>query len=65
MTMFHGQTHDELATMETLLLHMNMELHRAAPFLPVTQAIVDNIQASHNELETPVTAGKRISLKRK
>nr|WP_320136387.1 thioesterase family protein [uncultured Amphritea sp.] len=65
MTMFHGKTHDELATMETLLLHMNMELHRAAPFLPVTQAIVDNIQASHNELETPVTAGKGISLKRK
>ena len=65
MTMYHGKTNDELATMETLLLHMNMELHRAAPFLPTTATLVESMQDSHNALEAPMNAGKGISLKRK
>lgn len=64
MTMYHGQTHDELATMETLLLHMDMQAHRAAPFLEQTQSLVNNIQAAHNLLETPPNAGKAIAIRR-
>lgn len=64
MTMYHGQTHDELATMETLLLHMDMQAHRAAPFLEKTQSLVNNIQAAHNLLETPANAGKAIAIRR-
>ncbi|KZM43238.1 thioesterase [Marinomonas sp. SBI22] len=64
MTMYHGQTHDELATMETLLLHMDMQAHRAAPFLTQTQAFVDEIQAAHNLLDTPINAGKAIAIRR-
>jgi acyl-CoA thioester hydrolase len=64
MTMYHGQTHDELATMETLLLHMDMQAHRAAPFLTQTQTFVDEIQAAHNLLDTPPNAGKAIAIRR-
>ncbi|WP_394213294.1 thioesterase family protein [Enterovibrio calviensis] len=64
MTMYHAQTHDELATMETLLLHMDMQAHKAAPFLAQTQALVDEIQAAHHLLETPTNAGSAIAIKR-
>ncbi|WP_438462302.1 thioesterase family protein [Marinomonas sp. PE14-40] len=64
MTMYHGQTHDELATMETLLLHMDMQAHRAAPFLAQTQALVNEIQVAHNLLDTPLNAGKGIAIRR-
>lgn len=64
MTMYHGESHDELATMETLLLHMDMQVHRAAPFLPQTQSLVESIQSAHNLLETPANAGKAIAIRR-
>jgi len=64
LTMYHADTHDELATMETLLLHMDMKKHKATPFLPHTLALVENMQTAHNKLETPKNAGKPISLKR-
>jgi acyl-CoA thioester hydrolase len=64
LTMHHATTHDELATMETLLLHMDMKHHKAAPFLPHTLSLVEEIQTAHNKLETPKNAGKPISLKR-
>ena len=64
MTMFHQDTYDELATMETLLLHMDMAQHRPASFLTQTQSLVDTIQAAHNLLETPTNAGKAIMMKR-
>ncbi|MDD1794865.1 thioesterase family protein [Enterovibrio sp. ZSDZ42] len=64
LTMYHAQTHDELATMETLLLHVDMQAHRAAPFLAQTQALVDEIQVAHHLLETPTNAGSAIAIKR-
>ncbi|ETX12520.1 hypothetical protein MUS1_02715 [Marinomonas ushuaiensis DSM 15871] len=64
LTMYHADTHDKLATMETLLLHMDMKIHKATPFLPHTLSLVEAIQAAHNKLETPSNAGKPISLKR-
>mgnify|MGYP003625504203 FL=1 len=64
LTMSHATTHVELATMETLLLHMDMIRHKASPFLPHTLSLVENIQTAHNKLETPKNAGKPISLKR-
>jgi acyl-CoA thioester hydrolase len=64
LTMYHAITNDELATMETLLLHMDMKHHKAAPFLPHTLSLVEDIQAAHNKLEIPKSAGKPISLKR-
>jgi len=65
MTMYHAKTNDVLATMETLLLHMNMKEHRAAPFLPETLAIVEKINTSHASLPAPDNAGAGIRLKRK
>ena len=64
LTMLHADTNDTLATMETLLLHMDMKKHKAAPFLPHTLALVEEIQAAHDKLEMPKNAGKPISLKR-
>jgi acyl-CoA thioester hydrolase len=64
LTMSHATTHVELATMETLLLHMDMIRHKASPFLPHTLSLVENIQTAHNKLEKPKNAGKPISLKR-
>lgn len=64
MTMYHEESNDVLATMETLLLHMDMENHKAAPFLPDTQAQVARLQESHNQLVTPSNAGKAIAMKK-
>lgn len=65
MTMYHGESYDTLATMETLLLHMDMKQHKASPFLAQTQSLIDVIQTQHAELETPQNAGKAIAIKRK
>ncbi|MDD1784266.1 thioesterase family protein [Enterovibrio sp. ZSDZ35] len=64
LTMYHADNHDELATMETLLLHMDMKARRAAPFLAQTQALVNEIQTAHSVLEIPRNAGRGIVIKR-
>ncbi|MFT2098034.1 thioesterase family protein [Marinomonas sp. 2405UD66-6] len=64
LTMYHATTHDELATMETLLLHMDMKNHRPAPFLPHTLSLVERIQTAHNGLATPANAGQPIQMRR-
>ncbi len=64
MTMYHANTHDELATMETLLLHMDMKNHKASPFLPHTLSLVENIQTAHNKLVLPKNSGQAIQLRR-
>lgn len=64
-TMYHGESGEELAAMETMLLHIDMSQHRAAPFLPHSQAIVDEIQQAHSELPMPGLAGSSIEIRRK
>lgn len=64
-TMLHGSEGHELATMETLLLHIDMSTHRAASFQPETQALVDKIQQAHCEIPMPELAGSSIALRRK
>jgi len=63
-TMKHGETDAELAAMESLLLHMDMANHRAAPFLPETQKQVDEIQQTQAERPIPELAGRGIALRR-
>jgi acyl-CoA thioester hydrolase len=63
-TMLHADTGEELAAMESLLLHMDMASHRAAPFLTQTQAQVDGIQQAHAGLPFPAMAGRSIALRR-
>ncbi len=63
-SMRHGRTGDELAAMESLLLHMDMAAKRAAPFLPDTQAQVTQLQQQHAEYEWPSLAGRGIALRR-
>ncbi|WP_233152906.1 thioesterase family protein [Motiliproteus sp. MSK22-1] len=63
-TMLQDDKNEELAAMETLLLHMDMALRKAAPFLPATQARIDGIQDSQRLLEFPALAGRSISLSR-
>ena len=63
-TMRHGDSGEELAAMESMLLHMDMANHRAAPFLPATQAQVDEIQQAHAPLEVPALAGRGIAMRR-
>lgn len=62
--MLHADTGKELAAMESLLLHMDMTSHRAAPLLPETQGRVDEIQQAHASLPFPVLAGRSIALRR-
>ena len=64
-TMLHGDSGEEVAAMETLLLHIDMSQHRAAPFLPQNQAIVDEIRRSHSKLPIPKLAGRSIEIRRK
>ena len=63
-TMLQGDSGEELAAMETLLLHMDMSTHRAAAFLPQTQDKVNSLQTAHNDLAFPVLAGRSIALRR-
>ena len=63
-TMLHGNSGEELAAMETLLLHMDMTNHRAAPFLAETQDKVNILQNAHNGLAFPALAGRSIALRR-
>jgi acyl-CoA thioester hydrolase len=63
-TMRHGVSGDELAAMETLLLHMDMAAHRAAPMLPDTAARVETLQRHQAGLEWPALAGRSIALSR-
>ncbi|MGY8871997.1 MAG: thioesterase family protein [Pseudomonadales bacterium] len=63
-TMLHADTGEELAAMESLLLHMDMASHRAAPFLAKTQAQVDEIQRAHANLPFPALSGRSIALRR-
>ncbi|NVK40116.1 MAG: thioesterase family protein [Oceanospirillaceae bacterium] len=63
-TMRHGQSGEELAAMETLLLHMDMAAKRAAPFLADTQARVSALQRQHAGLDWPALAGRSIALTR-
>ncbi len=62
--MFQADSGDELAAMETLLLHMDMAAKRAAPFLMQTQSLVDAVQLAHAGLEFPALAGRSIALRR-
>ncbi|GGO89416.1 hypothetical protein GCM10011348_47130 [Marinobacterium nitratireducens] len=63
-SMRHGDSGEELAAMETLLLHMDMAAKRAAPFLPDTQARVSELQRQHAGLDWPPLAGRSIALTR-
>lgn len=63
-TMLQGDTGEELAAMESLLLHMDMASRRAAPFLPQTQAQINEIQQAHSCLPFPELSGRSIALRR-
>ena len=63
-TMLQGDTGEELAAMESLLLHMDMASRRAAPFLPQTQTQVDEIQQAHAGLPFPALSGRSIAMRR-
>lgn len=64
-TMYQADSHAQLAAMESLLLHMDMKNHRAAPFLIETRERVEQLQHQHNELPMPDLAGRSIALKRR
>ncbi|WP_107850396.1 thioesterase family protein [Oceanimonas marisflavi] len=63
-TMRHGNGGQELAAMETLLLHMDMAAHRAAPMLPDTADRVATLQQRQSSSEWPSLAGRSIALTR-
>jgi acyl-CoA thioester hydrolase len=64
MTMYHEESNVELATLETLLLHVNTQLHKSMNFLPAIQSVIDSMQVSHNTLPNPALAGNAIRLQR-
>ena len=63
-TMRHGDSDQELAAMETLLLHMDMSAHRAAPMLPDTAARVEALLQRQGDRNWPALAGRSIALSR-
>ncbi|MEH6826271.1 MAG: thioesterase family protein [Motiliproteus sp.] len=62
--MLHGDSGEELAAMESLLLHMDMAVKRATPLLPETQAQEDALQQARAGLAWLVLAGRSIALRR-
>ncbi|WP_434359140.1 thioesterase family protein [Parasalinivibrio latis] len=64
-TMRNGTSGDELAAMETLLMHIDMENHRSAPFRPEIAKAVDKVHSSHATHPVPSLAGRAIALSRK
>lgn len=62
LTLLHGASHARLATMETLLLHVDMRVRRAAAFQPATLATLQALASQQAELEWPAEAGRGVSL---
>lgn len=57
-TMYQGVTDTQVATMESLLLHMDMTQHKASAFLPATKEKLDQLAKLHEKLPTPLYSGR-------
>ncbi len=64
-TMYNTESGDELAAMETLLMHIDMESHRSAPFRPQIATFVAEVASNHAAHPVPSLAGRAIDLSRK
>src|SRR5699024_7750108 len=56
---------DRTATSEQMLMGMDMNEHRPAPFPETVQANVDKLAADQKDMEAPKEAGKTIGIRRK
>lgn len=64
LTMYQPGADARLATMEALLLHVDMTQRRSSPFLPETLNKIAGFVAKHRTAEWPISAGKGVSLRR-
>lgn len=60
--MYHGEQGELLATSELMLLHVDTNGPRAAPFDEAIRAKLDKVAAAHAELPRPERAGRAITL---
>jgi acyl-CoA thioester hydrolase len=65
LTMHHGISRARLATMETLLLHVDMSVRRASAFLPETLDRLQTLANQQSGLEWPAEAGRGVSLQKR
>ncbi|MCO6055276.1 thioesterase family protein [Pseudomonas sp. MOB-449] len=65
LTMHHASSYARLATMETLLLHVDMSVRRAAAFRPETLDKLLTLANQQSGMEWPVEAGRGVSLQKR
>ena len=62
--MHHGETGARLATTEMMLLNVDMNGPKAAPFLPEVKAKLDAIFAAQKHLPRPKEVGREVGIRR-
>ncbi|WP_044874462.1 thioesterase family protein [Pseudomonas sp. LFM046] len=65
LTMQHASSHSRLSTMETLLLHVDMSVRRAAAFRPETLDKLETLANQQRDLGWPAEAGHGVSLQKR
>ena len=55
---------DVIATCEQMLMGMDVEQGKPAPFPEVIKALIEGLQVEHKELAIPKQSGKKIGIKR-
>lgn len=65
LQMWHNETGEEHAAFEALMLHMDMNQRRSAPWLPETEAKVAEQFAQDKKLPHPDKVGAAIGIRRK
>jgi carnitine 3-dehydrogenase len=64
-TMFHGDTHERLATGEQMIVHVDMGASRATPARPHVLETLAAIREAHQSLPTPKEVGKPMGIRKK
>ncbi len=65
MEMYHAEKMFRAATMESLVIHIDMRIRRSAPMLPEAHGAFAGLMERQKELPVPPEAGSRIGIRRK
>lgn len=63
-SMYHAEAGFRAATVEMLLLHVELDGPRSAPFPAAQRAAIEDLLAEHRQLERPPQLGRVIGIKR-
>ncbi len=65
MEMYHAEKMFRAATMESLVVHIDMRVRRSSPMPPETREIFAGLMERQKDLPVPPEAGGRIGIRRK